>query len=126
MMTGELRESNESLWWLAGSPTIWAAHFLLSYVTAAVWCAKAASPDDPIGVVRIAIVVYTIAALAGTLVIGWHGTRRARFGASDSRELDTPADRHRFMGFATLLLSGLSAVAIVYATLPVFFLGSCR
>ena len=125
-MTGNLRESNESLWWLAGSPTLWAAHFLLSYATAAVWCAKAASPDDPIGVVRLAIVAYTIVALAGVFVIGWQGTRRYRFGASDSRGLDTPADRHRFMGFATLLLSGLSAVAIVYAALPAFFLGSCR
>jgi hypothetical protein len=29
------------------------------------------------------------------------------------------------MGFATLLLSGLSAIAIVYAALVVAFIGSC-
>ena len=44
-------------------PTIWAAHFLLCYVTAAIWCAKVAGPDGSLGGVRVAIAVYTVLAL---------------------------------------------------------------
>jgi hypothetical protein len=40
--TTQLPEANESLWLLVASPVIWAAHFLLCYGTAAVWCAKVA------------------------------------------------------------------------------------
>ena len=35
-----LPEEKESLWVLTAAPTIWAVHLLLSYITAAVWCAK--------------------------------------------------------------------------------------
>jgi len=38
---------------------------------------------------------------------------------------DTPEDRHRFLGFATLLLSALSAVAVLYAGLVAVFIRSC-
>ena len=38
-----LPEARESLWVLAASPSVWVAHFLLAYCTAAVWCAKAAA-----------------------------------------------------------------------------------
>ncbi|MGB7839915.1 MAG: hypothetical protein WBL40_17580 [Terrimicrobiaceae bacterium] len=37
---GETHEKRQSLWLLMISPTIWAAHFLLCYLTAAIWCAK--------------------------------------------------------------------------------------
>ena len=63
-MTTHLPETRESLWMLAASPVIWAAHFLLVYVTAAVWCAKFAQPGDSLGGVRTAIAVYTVLALA--------------------------------------------------------------
>jgi hypothetical protein len=39
---------------------------------------------------------------------------------------DTPEDRRSFMGFATLLLCGLSAVAVVFVALPARFLEVCR
>ncbi len=120
-------ERRESLWILTVSPAIWAAHFLLCYLTAAVWCAKLAGRDASLGGVRWAVAVYTVIALAGILVTAWKGYLRHEHGtAAVPHDFDTPADRHRFLCFATLLLSGLSAVAVVYAALAAVFIGSCR
>ena len=122
----ETAEKNQSLWLLTASPVIWAAHFMLSYATASVWCAKVAGPGGSLGGVRVAIAVYTFVALAGIGIIGWVGYRRHSYGdAALPHDDDTPEDRHRFLGFATLLLSALSAVAVVYAALVVVFFRDC-
>ena len=120
-------EHRESLWWLAASPSVWAVHFVATYATVAIWCAKAVGQDGPLGAARMAVVVYTVLALAIVAVIGRIALRRHRFGAQTvPHDFDTSEDRHRFLGFATLLLSALSAVAIVYVALPFFFIGTCR
>ena len=122
----ELAEDNQSLFLLAASPVIWAAHFFLSALTAAVWCAKVAGPGGSLGGARVAIAIYTVLALSGIGGIGWHALRRHRYGtATRPHDDDTPADRHRFLGFAAMLLSGLSAVAVLYAALAAVFIGSC-
>jgi len=122
-----LPESKESLWALAASPMLWAAHFLLSYGTAAIWCAKVARQGGSLATAQIAIFVYTLVALFGILLIGWRGWRRHSYGDSTlPHDFDSPEDRHRFLGFATLLLSGLSAVAVLYEALAVVLMGSCR
>lgn len=127
MAMSSLSERKESLWRLIVSPIIWSAHFLLSYVTAAIWCAKYAPPDGSLLPVRWAIAGYTLAALIGIAINGWDGYRRHSIGtATAPHQDDTPEDRHRFMGFATALLAGLSAVATVYAALVVVFVRSCR
>lgn len=126
MTTHPLHEKHERLWLLAVSPTIWAAHFLLCYLTAAIWCAKFAR-DGSLGPVRWAILVYTIAALAGIGLNGRSGLRRHRRGSeSTPHDYDTPGDRHGFLGYATVLLSALSAVAVVFAALVVIFFKDCR
>jgi hypothetical protein len=125
--TDETHERNQSLWMLAASPLIWASHFLASYLTAAIWCAKAPSRESPLSEVRMAIVVYTILALAGILVVTWHGLRRHRFGnATLPHDFDSPEDRHRFLGFATVLLSGLSIVATIFVSLAAVFVETCN
>jgi len=112
---------------LAASPTIWAGHFLLAYCTAAVWCEKAAPPGGSLGAAGVAIWIFTAAALAAISIIGWLAWRRHRHGNGEQpHDFDSPADRHRFLGFACLLLSGLSAVAVVYSSLAVALVGSCR
>jgi hypothetical protein len=74
----------------------------------------------------MAIFFYTLAALAAVGFIGWIGYRRHSFGqAGLPHDDDTPEDRHRFLGFATLLLSALSAVAIIYEALVVVFIDRC-
>ena len=45
-------ESRESFWRLTSAPAIWAPHFMLCYVTAAIWCAKAAGPDGSLAGAR--------------------------------------------------------------------------
>jgi hypothetical protein len=121
-----LPEENESLWLLTASPALWAAHFLLCYGTAAVFCAKFVGADGSLWQVQVAITIYTVAALLGIGIVGRVGYRRHRFGtAATPHDFDSPEDRHRFLGFATLLLSALSAVAVVYAALVVVFFRSC-
>src|ERR687896_87230 len=116
-----------SLWLLTIAPTIWAAHLLLSYITAAVWCAKFVPAGGLLGGVQTAILCYTGAALIGIAVIGWEGWRRHRHGTeATTHDLDTRDDRHRFLGFATLLLAGLSAIGVLYAALAATYFETCR
>jgi putative membrane protein len=61
----DTHESNQSLWLLIASPTIWTGHFLASYLTAAIWCAKYAGPDQSLGNVRVAIAVLLALGIAG-------------------------------------------------------------
>ena len=122
-----LHEENESLWRLVVSPTIWAIHFMACYVTAAIWCAKFAPRFGSLEPVRWAIATYTVAALIGIALNGWSGLKRHRFGdESLPHDFDTPGDRHRFLGFATVLLAALSAVATVFAAMVVVFFEDCR
>jgi hypothetical protein len=119
-------DRSEALWLLPASPMVWALHFLLSYATAALWCGKFGGPGAPLDTARLAILGYTLVALAAVAAIGIHGYRRHRFGGSPPpHDRDLPEDRHRFLGFATVLLSGMSAIAILYAVLVVVFLEGC-
>lgn len=118
----------ETLWILFAGPTIWALHFLLSYVFAAVFCAKAASIHAGLGPVRMAVAVFTVLALAAIIATGAYGWRRLRMGGGEPPPYDerTAGDRRRFIGMATLLLSGLSAVATIYVAVVVVFFENCR
>jgi hypothetical protein len=116
-----------SLWLLTIAPAIWAAHLLLCYATASIWCAKFVTAGGPLGGVRGAILWYTAVALTGIAVIGYEGLRRHTHGTeATTHDLDTRDDRHRFVGFATVLLSGLSAVGVVYAALAAQYFETCR
>jgi hypothetical protein len=126
-MEDQLSEQKESLWALIASPVIWGAHFLASYGTAAVWCAKFAEPGGSLAAARAVIAGLTLVALAGIGLVGRRGWRHHRYDDSTlPHDLDSPEDRHRFLGFATSLLSGLSAVAVVYEALTIVFIESCR
>jgi hypothetical protein len=116
-----------SLWLLTVAPAIWAAHLLCCYITAAIWCAKFVSPGASLGVIDDAIACYTAIALAGIALVGWVGYRRHRHGTeTTTHDLDSAEDRHRFVGFATLLLAGLSAVGVLYAFLAAAYFETCR
>jgi hypothetical protein len=114
----------ETLWTLFTAPVVWAAHFLVCYVLAAVWCAKRG--DLGFGVVQTGIGVATLAAVAMILLSAWLAWRQWGFGTYDPPHDDpTARDRRRFQGFATLLLSGLSLVAVLYVALPLLFIDGC-
>jgi hypothetical protein len=73
------------------------------------------------------VIVYTVLALIGIGVVTWRGYQKHSFGqATVPHDFDTPEDRHRFLGFATLLLSGLSAVGVVYVALTLLFIETCQ
>lgn len=126
MMTN-VSEKQESLWRLVAAPALWAAHLLSSYATVAIWCAKFTPDFGSFSNVRAAIGVYTVVALSLIGRVGWRGWQRHTEGASSlPHEEDSPSSRHRFLGFATLLLAGLSAVAVLLQALPALFIGSCQ
>ena len=119
-------EKNQSLLMLTVSPLIWAVHFLACYLTAAIWCAKIDDPSGSLNLVRITIAAYTFVALGGITLTGWFAYRRHEHGsATVPHDFDTPADRHRFLGFATLLLSGLSFVAVIFVGIVALYFRSC-
>lgn len=119
-------EHEESLWVLTVPPGIWAVHFLATYLTAAIWCAKVADRSGVLTPVQVAVSCYTAAALVGIAWSAWRGYLRLR-----STEGETPhdapehTDRHRFLGFATLLLAWLSAVATLFVAAVFLFVKTC-
>jgi hypothetical protein len=123
----ETSEERQSLLLLTASPLVWAAHFLACYATASIWCAKVAGPGGPIAPVRLAFAAFTALALGAIGLIGWIGYRRHTYGGGrPPHDEDTPEDRHRFLGHATFLVSGLSAVAVLYAASVAVFFGTCH
>lgn len=116
----------ETLWTLFTAPVVWAVHFLVCYIGAAVYCAKRDLVPFDFGVVRIGIGVVTFVALAFILASAWLAWRQWGFGMNDPPH-DEPSrhDRRHFQGFATLLLSGLSFIAVMYVALAAVFISGC-
>ena len=116
----------ESLWTLFTAPTIWALHFLACYITAAIHCAKtdaAASFET----MRLTLGVVTVAALAGIALSAYLAWRQWGFGSGGPpHDEPTRKDRLLFQGFATLLLSGLSFVAVLFGAVPLVFIEACQ
>ena len=122
-----LSRKQASLWILIAGPTAWAVHFLVSYWVAAAYCAKAGR-EAALAPARTPILWLSAAAIIVILALGvaaWRQHRAGRGGSVPHRE-DTALDRQRFLGFATLLLCGLSVVAVVYTTMVVFFFETCQ
>jgi hypothetical protein len=79
--------------------------------------------------VRIAVAVATLIALAGIGLSTRHLWRvRGRSLTDDDFEFEhnTPEERHRFLSHVALMLCALSAIAVLYVAIPVFYLTSCR
>jgi Kef-type K+ transport system membrane component KefB len=116
----------ESMWTLFTAPVVWAAHFLLCYVGAAIFCEKPHLLAGDFNNLRIAIGALTVAALAMIVLSAALAWRQWGFGAGDPPHDDpTRRDRLLFQGYATLLLSGLSFVAVIYTALPALFITDC-
>ena len=117
----------ESLWTLFTAPTIWAGHFLFCYVGAAVFCAKRDMVSLEFGAVRAGIGIATVVALLLIVASAWLAWRQWGFGTMEPPH-DDPSrhDRNRFQGFATLLLSALSFVAVVFTAMPIMMIAECN
>lgn len=116
----------ETLWTLFTAPVVWALHFLACYIGAAIFCEKPGLLGNDFDNLRIAIGVVTVLSLgmiALSTVLAW---RQWGFGAGDPPHDDpTRQDRLLFQGYATLLLSGLSFIAVVFTALPALFITEC-
>ncbi|MCS7469285.1 transmembrane prediction [Stieleria sp. ICT_E10.1] len=116
-----------SIWWIVVAPTVWAVHFLASYLTAAIFCAKVADSDRSAGEVQLAVMAYTVVAIVIIAGVGWAGHRRQRDGHGRSpHDEATAADLRRLIGLSTFLLSLLSAVATIFTALVFYFVGTCH
>lgn len=125
-MTRILPSETDSLWTLFTAPVIWAVHFLACYVLVAVHCQKPGVLGIGFSSVRLIIAATTMAALIGILLSAWLAWRQWGYGRDDPPHDDpTLRDRTLFQGFATLLLSGLSFVAVVLVAMPVLFISEC-
>lgn len=116
-------ESRQRLWIVPAPLVIWVTHFLLCYVTAALWCGRIVGGVEP---PRMLIAVYTLVGLAAIAAIAWTGYRAHRHGGeTPPHDADSAADRHRFIGHATTLIAGLSAVAVIYSAMAAVVIRTC-
>ena len=116
----------ESLWTLFTAPVVWALHFLLCYIGAAIFCEKPGFLGMDFDKLRMAIAVFTVLSLAMIVLSAILAWRQWGFGSTDRPHDDpTRQDRLLFQGYATLLLSGLSFVAVTFTALPVLFVTEC-
>lgn len=112
-----------TLWTLIVPPTVWACHFLVSYLWAAVSCAKVGEFAS----FPTLWFACTVIALAIILTSGWVAWKKSLIpGDPPPHEDSTDIDRLRFLAKSTLLLAGLSFVGVLFTALPVIFIGDCR
>jgi hypothetical protein len=115
-----------NLWTLVIAPTVWALHFLLCYIAAAIHCAKAGRLES-LHALRPTLVVATLLALLVVAIAGYVAWAHTTIeGDPPPHQESTYEDRVRFLGFSKLLLAGLSFVAIVFTAIPAFIVGDCR
>jgi hypothetical protein len=120
-------ESRQRVWIVPGPLVVWSVHFMLCYVTAALWCGVVVGRLGALGTARLLIAAYTVAALAGIGGIAWLGRQAYRVGdTGPPHDADSPEDRHRFLGYATLLIAGLSTVGVIYSAMAAVFLETCQ
>lgn len=116
----------ESLWTLFTAPVVWALHFLVCYIVAAIFCEKPDLFGGDFFTLRILIAAVTALALAMIVLSAALAWRQWGFGAGDPpHDAPTRDDRLRFQGYATLLLSALSFVAVIFTALPALFISGC-
>jgi hypothetical protein len=130
-VTKEVRRetgSGTDLWRVIISPSIWALHFLACYIAAAIYCEKMGR-DAPLDDIRLLVIAVTVLALGGiawsTLGL-WRVHDRSLTDDDFEYEHNTPEERHRFLSHVALMLSILSAVAVIYVAIPMLYLESCR
>lgn len=122
-----MNDIRDNLWTLIGAPVIWAVHLLVSYIAAAVSCAKADSIFDPINTARLLIATATLIALALIAATGLRAWREWRSANPQiPHDRSTAAQRERLLEFVTLLLAALSFIGVAFVALPALVFTDCR
>jgi hypothetical protein len=125
--------STRSPWFhLLGSPIIWGAHFLVSYLWVEAACqAHLLVLDSTIlglTVLSYIVLALTIAAVAATLYVGrsaYHQWQRLRQIPTLNEASHWAVEGEQFMAFSGVLLSGLFTLTILLTGLPALVLRPC-
>ncbi|WP_370313103.1 hypothetical protein [Sagittula sp.] len=113
-----------SLWIMVAAPSIWAAHFLISYWVAAIWCAKIGGSllDVRWIIAALGLASIVLIGLLALIAVRRYGGTFVIF--EEITEDSRPA-RERFMGHVSLLLCVLSAVAVGFTVIPGLVMTTC-
>jgi len=123
----DLGSRRGNIWWVVAAPLTWALHFLISYITAAIYCAKYVDQEASIEPITIPVAAYTIVALSVIVSVATVGYRRHRLGETTTpHSKPTRGDQVRMIGLATFLLSLLSGIATLFTALVFVLAGSCH
>lgn len=115
----------EPLWTLVVAPSVWMAHFLVTYATVALGCGRWGQAASA-GGLATAIGVYTLAALAGIAACVTAGLRARRGGLPVTRlDDDTPESRRHFLASATILLALLSMIGVLFVAAATWLVPVC-
>lgn len=93
-------------------PIVWAAHLFLLYGAATLACL---TPDASEPVFRIFAVIVSLAMVAG---LAWFIIRQAG-------QLREDSSSERFNAIVTIVLAGLSILAMIWTALPVAVIAHC-
>lgn len=127
-ITRDLRARDTWVVLLAG-PVIWFAHFMVVYMVAEAGCTGSGpglhllDPPVPATVTVVATIIAVVACLG---FAGW-SFRRSRTGIPDGEADDEVAarGRHRELAFVGMLLSLLSALAVLFVGAPALVFTGC-
>jgi Ca2+/Na+ antiporter len=116
--------NRNSLLSLISAPVIWGGHFLASYVIVSLACAAAYTQPLLFGldVVDIGVGIVTLAAVA--LLVYISVINHAKWQRTLQREAPGD-DMSRFFALCSVMLCGLSAVAVIWVAFPTYVLPPC-
>ncbi|MCF7702344.1 hypothetical protein [Loktanella sp. M215] len=110
------------------APTIWAFHFVICYAATAVWCTKLTASGDTV-TLQTWLIGVTVAALAGILlcgITGWRAWHKGGYGEDGHTPgIGDTESRQRFLGHASVLLSVVSFIGVIFVIAPVLLIGTC-
>lgn len=111
---------------VAAPMAVWALHLVVVYSLQGVVCGEALDnrPIAGLSPLAWAVLGLTVASLAG---LGWMALRAWRGWRAGNADRSAPATaaRRRFLSAITAALCVLSAVAVLFTTIPVLLLPGC-
>jgi hypothetical protein len=110
---------------VAAAPTVWAVHFLVVYIAAAVLCERqVANAADIASATNLFATIAALGLIAVVATLAGADLRNDRVAMPyDGR---TARSQTAFLSTATVMLAGVSAIAVIFQFLPAVFSSSCQ
>jgi hypothetical protein len=121
-LSEEREVAEESMTRLLGAVSgmiAWAAQFTVIYGVTSIACERGYGDASWFGIVPLTIIVTTLLALSSTGFVLLRAVRERRHGGAEADPTD------RFLNETTLVVSGLSLVAILWQGLPALIVPAC-